>query len=169
MKILVLAVLSIALAGVSDQPAPDGLMVAGRIVDEARSPIPAAVVSINAQPLIVNANGEYQFVVDSAEPLLIDISTDGYYRVVHTWHRSDFAGGHVPRGVHFLCGVTPPESRRTQLHGRVGSGRRSLSAACRVGYGRGVFRALVVIAQANVRVTGILQLIEERILVPATK
>ena len=93
MKLLVLATLCMALGGISAQAAPDGLVVTGRIVDEAHSPISNAVVSINAQPAVVNENGEYQFAVDSIEPLLIDISADGYYRVVHTFHRSDFTGG----------------------------------------------------------------------------
>ncbi len=82
-----------ASGGTFAQLLPDSLVVTGRIVDEAHSPISNAVVSINARPAVVNENGEYQFVVDSAEPLLIDISADGYYRVVHTLHRSDFTGG----------------------------------------------------------------------------
>ncbi|MDH3273533.1 MAG: CapA family protein [Gammaproteobacteria bacterium] len=93
MKLLALAALCLALGGISAQAAPDGLVVAGRIVDEARSPIADAAVSINSRPAVVNENGEYQFVVDSSEPLLIDISADGYYRVVHTVHQSDFAAG----------------------------------------------------------------------------
>lgn len=72
---------------------PDPLVITGRIVDEARSPISSAVVSINARPAAVNENGEYQFAVRSADPLLIDISADGYYRALHTVHRSDFAAG----------------------------------------------------------------------------
>ena len=82
-----------ASGGTFAESLPDSLVVTGRIVDEARAPIFNAVVSINARPAVVNENGEYQFVVDSAEPLLIDISADGYYRVVHTVHRSDFTGG----------------------------------------------------------------------------
>jgi len=93
MKRFLLAALCMASGGVFAQSVPDGLVVTGRIVDGTRLPISDAVVLINEQPAIVNENGEYQFVVDSAEPLLIDISADGYYRVVHTWHRSDFAGG----------------------------------------------------------------------------
>lgn len=82
-----------ASGGTFAQSLPDSLVATGRIVDEARAPISNAVVSINARPAVVNENGEYQFVVDSAEPLLIDISADGFYRVVHTVHRSDFTGG----------------------------------------------------------------------------
>ncbi len=93
MKLLALAALCMALGVVSAQPAPDGLAVTGRIVDEARSPISNAVVSINSRPANVNENGEYQFVVDSDEPLLLDISADGYYRVLHTMQRSDFTDG----------------------------------------------------------------------------
>ena len=91
MKTFVLAVLSMALG--SAFAAPDDRTITGRIVDEAHSPIAAAVVSINAQTTTVNENGEYQFIVNSAEPLLVDIRADGYYRVVHTFHRSDFANG----------------------------------------------------------------------------
>jgi poly-gamma-glutamate capsule biosynthesis protein CapA/YwtB (metallophosphatase superfamily) len=91
MKIFVLAVLSMALG--SAFAAPDHRTITGRIVDEAHSPIADAVVSINAQTTTVNENGEYRFAVDSDEPLLVDISADGYYRVVHTFQRSDFANG----------------------------------------------------------------------------
>ena len=93
MRLFLLASLCIASGGIFAQSLSDSLVVTGRIVDEARSPISNAVVSINARPAKVNENGEYQFVVDSTEPLLIDIGADGYYRVVHTFHRSDFAGG----------------------------------------------------------------------------
>ena len=95
MKLLVLAALVITLGSVSAEAVPDERTITGRIVDETRSPIPHAVVSINAQATKVNANGEYQFVVNSADPLLVDISADGFYRVVHTWHRSDFANGNT--------------------------------------------------------------------------
>jgi hypothetical protein len=93
MKPFVLAALCVALGGISAQAVADSLLVTGRIVDEARSPISNAVVSINSQPANMNESGEYQFVVDSAEPLLIDISADGYYRVLHTMHQSDFTDG----------------------------------------------------------------------------
>ena len=93
MKLLILAALCLAPGVTFAQPGPDGLVVTGRIVDEARAPISSAVVSINARPAVVNENGEYQYIVDSSEPLLIDISADGYYRVVHTVHQSDFAAG----------------------------------------------------------------------------
>jgi poly-gamma-glutamate capsule biosynthesis protein CapA/YwtB (metallophosphatase superfamily) len=93
MKPFVLAALCVALGGISAQAVADSLLVTGRIVDEARSPISNAVVSINSQPANMNERGEYQFVVDSAEPLLIDISADGYYRVLHTMHQSDFTDG----------------------------------------------------------------------------
>jgi len=93
MKPFVLAALCVALGGISAQAAADSLMVTGRVIDEAQSPISSAVVSVNSLPANVNENGEYQFVVDSAEPLLIDISADGYYRVLHTMHQSDFTDG----------------------------------------------------------------------------
>jgi len=93
MKLFVLAVLSMALGSVSAQLAPDSLIITGRIVDEMRSPISTAIVTVNAQATTVNENGEYRFAVDSDEPLLVDISADGYYRVVHTFQRSDFANG----------------------------------------------------------------------------
>ncbi|MDX2410327.1 MAG: CapA family protein, partial [Woeseiaceae bacterium] len=93
MRLFLLAALCMASGGTFAQSLPDSLVATGRIVDEARAPISNAVVSINARPAVVNENGEYQFVVDSAEPLLIDISADGFYRVVHTVHRSDFTGG----------------------------------------------------------------------------
>jgi len=93
MKLIVLAALSMALSSTIAQPAPDSLIVTGRIVDEAHAPISNATVLINAHATTVNENGEYQFVVDSGDPLLIDISASGYYRVVHTFHRSDFANG----------------------------------------------------------------------------
>ena len=64
MKLLAFAVLCLVLGGISAQAAPDDLVVTGRIVDEVRSPISNAAVSINAQPAVVNENGEYQFAVD---------------------------------------------------------------------------------------------------------
>ena len=93
MKLLVLAALCLAPGATFAQSGPDGLVVTGRIIDEAHSPISNAVVSINARPAVVNENGEYQFVVDSSEAVLIDISADGYYRVLHTMHQSDFTDG----------------------------------------------------------------------------
>ena len=93
MKLLVLVSLGVAFTTVAAQSAFDQLIVTGRIVDESQAPISDAAVLINAQAANVDENGEYQFAVDSAEPLLIDMSAPGFYRVVHTFHRSDFANG----------------------------------------------------------------------------
>jgi len=75
------------------QDAPGSLIIGGRVVDESQSPVSDAVVLINARPTAVDENGWYRFSAESAKPLLIDISAPGYYRVVHTFHRSDFANG----------------------------------------------------------------------------
>jgi len=93
MKKLVLVALCMALSSTSAQPVPESLTVTGRIIDETHAPIADATVKVNARAATVNEDGEYQFVVDSAEPLLVDISASGYYRVVHTFHRSDFING----------------------------------------------------------------------------
>ena len=78
-----------AILALSAVASADDWSVNGRVVDESGSPIANAVVSTNGENHRVDASGGFHLDVQAGELAALYIEAEGYYRFVHTFHRSD--------------------------------------------------------------------------------
>ena len=69
--------------------------VTGRVVDESGRPLADAVVEAAGQAYGVDAAGVFDIELDSAAPVSLGISADGYYGFVQTLHETDAVAGAV--------------------------------------------------------------------------
>lgn len=69
------------------------LVVSGRVISETGVPVAAAIVDAGSQHYETDSGGRFRFVLDGYDPVSLQVSADGFYDSIHTWHRSDFDAG----------------------------------------------------------------------------